>query len=182
MPDPNMIEPMPPTPSSVGPGRGAWVPSTGPSAGAAVFSDQGPARPTVPMEGRVDERGGSLQAPDRNSEVVAPRPQGFALSLAPVRIEPPVAVGNRPTGNTPVKPNRIWAVQVAALAENKDAESFAGKMRKEGYKAYVLTSQVAEKIWHRVRVGQFVNQQEAQELKKALAASKEYRHAYVAVN
>jgi len=68
------------------------------------------------------------------------------------------------------------------LAENKDAEWLADKMRKEGYRAYVLTGQVAEKIWHRVRVGQFVNQQEAQELRKALVSSKYYRQAYVALN
>jgi cell division septation protein DedD len=58
----------------------------------------------------------------------------------------------------------------------------AEKLRREGYQAYVLSSQIEEKIWHRVRVGQFANQQEAQELKKLLAAIKEYRQAYVAAN
>ena len=122
MSDPNVIEEAPkPNPSTVH-GRGALVPSTQPiSGGVAGFSD--------PVEGRADERSGNFQVPQTNVEAVTPKPQGFALSLAPVRIEPPVAVGKKPTGNTPVKPNRIWAVQVAAFAENNDAESFAGKIR-----------------------------------------------------
>jgi cell division septation protein DedD len=73
-------------------------------------------------------------------------------------------------------------VQVAALAENKDAESMAAKLRKVGHHAYVLTTQVAEKIWHRVRIGKFENQNDAQELKKTLASSKEFRQAYVTLN
>jgi cell division septation protein DedD len=73
-------------------------------------------------------------------------------------------------------------VQVAALADNKDAESMAEKLRKLGHQAYVITSQVAEKIWHRVRVGKFENQNDAQELRKNLAAEKEFRQAYIAAN
>jgi cell division septation protein DedD len=132
---------------------------------------------------RGDEHPAPLQAPKQNSETATPKPAGFALSIAPVVVaKPSTVVAKREPIQKAIKPNRIWAVQVAASVENKDAEAMADKLRREGYQAYVLTAKVEEKIWHRVRVGQFANQQEAQQLKKLLAAIKEYRQAYVAAN
>ena len=164
MPDPNRYyqdEAPKPAPSSVVPGSGAMGPS---STGAA-------------------DRAGNFQLPDRNNEVAPPKPQGFALSLVPARVETPVPSVDKPDVRAhSAKTNRVWAVQVAALAENKDAESLAEKLRREGHQAYVLTNQVGDKTWHRVRVGRFVDQQDAQELKKTLAASTQYRQAYVAFN
>ena len=164
MPDPNRYyqdEAPRPAPSSTAPGRGALAPST---TGA-------------------ENRAGNFQLPERNNDVAAPKPQGFALSLVPMRSEAAAASVNKP--NRPVsvaKANRVWAVQVAALADNKDAESLAGKLRQNGYQAYVLTSQSDAKTWHRVRVGRFENQHAAQELQKTLAANEAYRQAYVALN
>jgi len=186
MPEPNVIEPVPPqpAPSSMVPRQGASVPATAPSTGVAMFANPAQAHPTVPLESRPAEPAGNYLAPDIIPEVVTPTPQGFALSLAPVEIKPSVAIAaaKPAAGRTADKQNRIWAVQVAALAENKDAESMAAKLRKVGHQAYVLTTQVAEKIWHRVRIGKFENQNDAQELKKDLATTKEFRQAYVALN
>jgi cell division septation protein DedD len=158
-------------------------------------SDKVPARPpfgglnqaidlrnAAPLEGRADDRAGNFQIPERNTGTVAPKPQGFALSLVPTRSEAAPALVNKTDERSVNKANRVWAVQVAALAENKDAESLAGKLRHEGYQAYVVMNQTDTKTWHRVRVGRFENQHDAQELKKALAASKPYRNAYVALN
>ena len=165
MPDPNRYyqdEAPRPAPSSVVPGRGAMAPS---STGA-------------------EDRAGNFQLPEHNKEVAAPKPQGFALSLVPMRNEAATTASankaNERAGGA--KANRVWAVQVAALADNKDAESLAEKLRREGHQAYVLTNQIDAKTWHRVRVGRFEKQQEAQALKKALAASKQYGQAYVALN
>jgi Flp pilus assembly secretin CpaC len=185
MPEPNVIEPLPqPAPSSVAPRQGASVPSTALFAGGPVMSDLPQAGITVPMEGRVEEPAGNFPAPEINREAVTPKPQGFALSLAPVAVKPPVAiaVAKPAAGKTANKLSRIWAVQVAATAENKDAELLAARLRKLGHEAYVLTTQVADKIWHRVRIGKFENQTDAQELRKALANGKEFRQAYVALN
>ncbi len=197
MPDPNAIEEAPkPNPSSV-PSRSSSPLSGQPISGSfAGFSDQGAARPAVgtmkemietrnaaPLESRPAEPAGNFLAPEIIPAVVTPKPQGFALSLAPVEVKPAVAIAAKPAaGRTADKQNRIWAVQVAALAENKDAESMAAKLRKVGHQAYVLTSQVAEKIWHRVRIGKFANQNDAQELKKDLATTTEFRQAYVTAN
>lgn len=185
MPEPNPIEPMPqPTPSSIAPRQGGWVPSIAPPVGVAMFAGQAQAHTTVPMEGRAEEPAENFPAPEINREVVTPKPQGFALSLAPVPVQvpAPIVTAKPAAGKNANKQSRIWALQVAALAENRDAESMAAKLRKVGHQAYVLTSQVAEKIWHRVRIGKFENQNDAQELKKALATSKEFRQAYVALN
>jgi len=186
MPDPNTIEPIPqPTPSSsVVPGQGAWMPPTGSSAAAAMFSDRAQVGATVPMERRAEEPAGNFPAPEINREVVTPKPQGFALSLAPVPVEIPsaIAVAKPAAGKAANKQSRVWAVQVAAMAENKDAESMAARLRKLGHEAYVMTTQVAEKIWHRVRIGKFEIQNDAQELKKTLTTSKEFHQAYVAMN
>jgi len=197
MPDPSQFykeEPPQPAPSKFVPGPGVTL--APPSGSVPLASDQVPARANlgganeitdsrsaVLPENRVDERSVKLQSPNRDGETATPKPQGFALSIAPVPVaKPSVVVGKREPSQKALKTNRIWAVQVASLAESKDAESMAEKLRREGYQAYVLSSQIEEKIWHRVRVGQFANQQEAQELKKLLAAIKEYRQAYVAAN
>jgi len=197
MPDPNMMEQAPQlTPGSFGPGRGASAPTSSPSAGVAVFSDQGPARAPIgamnemidpryaaPAEGRADEPAGNFQFPERNSDVVAPKPQGFALSLVPLRSEAPIVAVRKPdAGETALKSNRIWAVQVAALAGKKDAEELAQSLRKNGYDAFVMTIQADSKTWHRVRVGQLADYKAANELKKTLAGGSQFKDAYVIAN
>jgi cell division septation protein DedD len=186
MPEPNVIEPVPPqpAPSSMVPRQGASVPATTPSTGVAMFVSPAQPQPSFPLESRTVEPAGNLPPPEIIPEVVTPKPQGFALSLVPVEVKPRVAIATaKPAaGKTADKQNRVWAVQVAALAENKDAESMAAKLRKVGHQAYVLTSQVAEKVWHRVRIGKFPNQNDAQELRKDLATTTEFRQAYVAAN
>jgi cell division septation protein DedD len=124
-------------------------------------------------------------APEVQREPVAPKPQGFALSLAPVEVKPPVQITvHKPVvaAKTVAKSGRVWAVQVAALADNKDAESMAARLRRIGHQAYVMTTQVTDKIWHRVRIGKFEEQNDAHELRKTLSGEKEFRQAYVAAN
>ncbi|HSK30881.1 MAG TPA: SPOR domain-containing protein [Candidatus Limnocylindria bacterium] len=75
---------------------------------------------------------------------------------------------------------RTWTVQVAAVVVPKDAEKLAEELRKEGYDAYVVTAQLAEKTWHRVRVGRLDRLGDAMELRKALAGNKQFKDPYVA--
>jgi cell division septation protein DedD len=197
MPEPHVPQEVPqPNPSSV-PGRGAEAQPAQPIASRITdFSDQGPAgvaygatqaaiepRTAAPVESRTNADPGNFQIPKRSGDVAAPKPQGFALSIAPVRKEPPpVAVRKPEVVQTPVQARRVWAVQVAASAELKDAEALADRLRHYGHEAYVMTARVEEKVWHRVRIGKFVKQYEAQELRKALTNGKEFRQAYVAQN
>jgi cell division septation protein DedD len=197
MPEPHVPQEAPkPNPSSV-PGSGAeTLPAQPISSRITDFSEQGPAgatyeatqeaiepRTAAPVESRTNANPGTFQMPNRSSDVAAPKPQGFALSIAPARTEPPPAAARKPeVVQTPVQARHVWAVQVAASADLKDAETLAERLRHDGYQAYVMTARVEEKVWHRVRIGKFVNQHEAQELRKMLTNGKEFRQAYVARN
>jgi cell division septation protein DedD len=114
----------------------------------------------------------------------APVQPAYALSVAiPAAQTPP-----RPIEKPTVKADRIaiptrkWAVQVAALAGKKDADAMALGLRNSGYDAYVITSQVESKTWHRVRVGQFTEIGLAKQLKQSLVNAPQFKHAYVAAN
>jgi Flp pilus assembly secretin CpaC len=197
MPEPHVPQEVPqPNPSSV-PGRGAEAQPAQPiSSRIADFSDQGPAgitygatqaaiepRTAAPVESRTNTDPGNFQIPKRSGDVAAPKPQGFALSIAPARLEPPPVAARKPeVVQTSVQARRVWAVQVAASADLKDAEALAERLRHYGHEAYVMIARVEEKVWHRVRIGKFVTQYEAQELRKALTNGKEFRQAYVALN
>jgi general secretion pathway protein D len=118
--------------------------------------------------------------PPEFGDVVGTKP-AYALSFAH---KPPVPVA--PARNViarlaQVRLSRLWAVQVAALAGRKDAEAIANTLRKNGYDAYVVTIQVGEKTWHRVRVGQLADTKAAGELKNTLVSATPFKQAYVAV-
>jgi general secretion pathway protein D len=184
----------PPAPSRTAPGAGAmWAP---PYDSIASLVNQGqvltpvtPAEPTIeatPMlqlmsKSKSDAQPAAQQNPAKRAGVVA-RP-AYALSFAPY--EPPVPLA--PSRNmiarlAQPRINREWAVQLAALAEKKDAESIVNTLQKNGYEAYVMTIQTGAKTWHRVRVGQMADVKVANELKKTLASTTAFKQAYVAAN
>ncbi len=53
-------------------------------------------------------------------------------------------------------------IQVASLKDSKDADEMVAKLKKKGYPAYRISSNIPEKgIWHRVRIGYFKDKAEA---------------------
>jgi len=192
MPEPNVIEPAPQpgqqsAPSHTVPGQGAALPPMSHFAGSAPAPNFPQPNAPVPLIDRVNQGALTFPTPEIKPEPVPPKPAGFALSLAPIPVKPPVktAVAKAPAasaGKLSAKHSRIWAVQVAACVENKDAESIAERLRRLGHQAYVMVSQVADKTWHRVRIGRFENQYDAQELRRTLVLEKEFRQAYVTTN
>jgi general secretion pathway protein D len=100
------------------------------------------------------------------------RPMG-TMNVAP---QPPV---NR---RLEIKTQQQWAVQVASLAAEKDAQTMADFLRQHGYDAYVMTVQLASQTWHRVRIGRFVDLEAANQLRNSLASSTDFKRAYVAAN
>ena len=100
------------------------------------------------------------------------RPMG-TTNVAP---QPPV---NR---RLEIKTQQQWAVQVASLAAEKDAQTMADFLRQHGYDAYVMTVQLDSKTWHRVRIGRFVDLEAANQLRNSLASSTDFKRAYVAAN
>jgi len=73
-----------------------------------------------------------------------------------------------------------WVVQVAALAQAKDADLLCKRLRDKGYDAQVSAADVAGRTWHRVQVGQLTTRQEAFELQKNLKTSEKMEQAFVA--
>jgi DedD protein len=128
-----------------------------------------------------DAQPAAQQDPAKRAGVVA-RP-AYALSVAPYKPPVPVAPARNMIARlAQPRINREWAVQLAALAEKKDAESIVNTLRKNGYDAYVMTIQAGAKTWHRVRVGQMADVKVANELKKSLASTTGFKQAYVAAN
>jgi cell division septation protein DedD len=192
MPDPNMMEEAPrPSPSKAPPGSGA---SLAPIHGIVNPNNtQGPMRTpigsagekieSVPIPQSTDSfntHPTTEQAPTERGGVVTPAKPAYALSFTPFKAPASLAptaelVGRQAAG----KPSRQYAVQVAALAEKKDAEGLAQLLRKIGYDAFVMTIQADRKTWHRVRVGQLAEYKAANELKKTLAGGSQFKDAYV---
>ena len=53
-------------------------------------------------------------------------------------------------------------IQVVSLKDSKAADELVTKLKKKGYSAYRISSNIPEKgLWHRVRVGSFKNKAEA---------------------
>jgi cell division protein FtsN len=53
-------------------------------------------------------------------------------------------------------------IQVASFKDSKDADEMLAKLKKKGYPAYRISSNIPEKgIWHRVRIGYFKDKAEA---------------------
>lgn len=57
--------------------------------------------------------------------------------------------------------DKTLTIQVASLKNPKDADNIVTKLRKKGYPAYRISSNIPEKgIWHRVRIGYFKDKAE----------------------
>ena len=53
-------------------------------------------------------------------------------------------------------------IQVASFKDSKDADEMVARLKKKGYPAYRISSNIPEKgIWHRVRTGSFKDKAEA---------------------
>ena len=69
--------------------------------------------------------------------------------------------------------NKNLTIQVASFKDSKDADEMVAKLRKKGYPAYRISSNIPEKgIWHRVRIGYFKDKAEAGSTLKNLKKEK----------
>jgi cell division septation protein DedD len=83
-------------------------------------------------------------------------------------VQPELKVNNQPPsgsvktiGVNLFKYGNVYIVQVAAFRSNSVAENEAGRFRNKGYNAFVERAEVDGGIWHRVRVGNFTDLEEA---------------------
>ena len=183
--------PVPPSPSPVQSGTPA---TSKPVAPMRTISSQTDLSPSTVPPGSVYElrneknRDGALSNRATNPQPIqAPRAEvqpAYALSVTaiqPKAISAP-AVKTPPRATAGIVSAPRWAVQVAALAEKEDADAMALLLRNNGYDAYVITANAENRIWHRVRVGQFADIAPAKQLRESLLTTPRFKQAYVTVN
>ncbi len=59
-----------------------------------------------------------------------------------------------------------WVVQVASLANRRNAEALVQRLRKAGLPAFLEAVKVKDRLWHRVRVGPEADRKRAEALLK----------------
>jgi len=115
-----------------------------------------------------------------------PQPEvepAYMLSFGSSQVAPP-AMPAQPSSDRqpPMKSDRRWAVQVAALAHREDADAMVLGLQNQGYNAYVMTTQSETRTWHRVRVGQFTDIGAAKQIRQSLVQMSPFKGAYIAVH
>ncbi len=186
----------PQTPAPPGPSGDVAPPAPAPS--SAPAAPQKPAAPLQQINSLAPVLPGLPQPPgvpttpeiSRESEKIHSAP-GYALALtrpiepatpsAPVRPATSPLAAPAPAAAV-ARSAREWAVQVAALATAKDAQTTAEFLRRYGYDPYVMIFENQGKTWHRVRVGKFPEIRPAIQLKNSLIDFAQFRQAYVAAN
>jgi cell division protein FtsN len=69
---------------------------------------------------------------------------------------------NKDKQNNLTETDEKLTIQVASLKDSKDADEMVARLKKKGYPAYRISSNIPEKgIWHRVRIGYFKDKAEA---------------------
>lgn len=70
-----------------------------------------------------------------------------------------------PKPNSAVTGARAWAVQVASFSERKSAAALQQRLQKKGYRAFMVTSQLDNRVTVRVRIGPDLLRAEAEKIR-----------------
>ena len=126
----------------------------------------------------ADQTGAPAKTPEVQSEKEP-------VKTAKVR-EPPrrsreaPAKSSQPRAKMSAKKNAtIWAVQVKAFTRGGDAQVLASKLKGKGYDAYVVSTTIRGKTWHRVRVGRLSTRTEARSLLERLKTREKFTGAII---
>ncbi len=80
----------------------------------------------------------------------------------------------------PTQDDDVWAVQVASFSEPENARDFRGRLREDGYEAFISTAKSDGSVRSRVAVGPLLNRQQAQSLLSELSSRYEVEARLVA--
>ena len=80
------------------------------------------------------------------------------------------------------KLNKTWSVQVSAKTSKETADKLAQQLKSKGYAVYVGQAEVKGQTYHRVRIGPFSAQEEAESVRQSLTPHDAYRDAYLATD
>jgi cell division septation protein DedD len=107
-------------------------------------------------------------ASDEDSEP-APRPAA-AVSATPVKqTAPPKPAATHPAPEMAHASAGNFAVQVAAVSRQEDAEALEAALRSKSYPVYVVNNQPGDKLFH-VQVGPFSSLADAEAMKARLSS------------
>ena len=135
---------------------------------AQPVAPQAPLREDVPVPPQADRQ--STAAPVRNATVPAlpnvPKSPSDEIRVGRQQAQP--SAGNRAQA-APLPDGTIYSVQVASSQRREDAERLVQRFGANGFQAYVMEADLGTKgVWYRVRVGNFVKRDQAEEFKKEL--------------
>jgi cell division septation protein DedD len=186
VPTPPAVEPQPPpvtAPAQPGAYFGPRNPSVAPRAPLVESSvGRDDSLPPAETQGDLDAVLAALESAVDTAGSEKPVGAAAAAGTSSERLDTATAAGARTKEGVPqaVKVTRVWVVQVGAVAQAKDADLLAKRLRDKGYDVRVVTADIGGKTWHRVQVGELASQQEAFELKKYLKSAEKMDQAFVA--
>ena len=115
---------------------------------------------------------------DRNIEIPEKPilPPLKEIKVKPVAIATPVDVRKKRVEekkkDTPAKPIQSWTLQVGTFSQKSNAQAFRDTLRKEGYIAYMESSESKGKKSYRVRIGPELEKEQLETIKTKLKAEK----------
>jgi len=134
-------------------------PKQAPEERAPAKQESAPAPPAEPKPKRQD----AAKAP----EVKVERPEVPAAKQQTPRPLPQIA--KKEPAPPKSAPTLRYSIQVGSYPEKEMAEEEVRSMKKRGYAAFLVATDIPEKgKWYRVRVGSFANKQSAEKLAKEL--------------
>ena len=141
---------------------------TPPTAQPVAVAPQAPLREDVPVPPQAASQ--TIAAPVRNTTVPAlpnvPKSPSDEIRVGRQQAQP--LAGNR-AQTAPLPDGAIYSVQVASSQRREDAERLVQRFGANGFQAYIMEADLGAKgVWYRVRVGNFVKRDQAEEFKKEL--------------
>ena len=141
---------------------------TPPTAQPVAVAPQAPHREDVPVPPQAASQ--TIAAPVRNTTVPAlpnvPKSPSDEIRVGRQQAQP--LAGNR-AQTAPLPDGTIYSVQVASSQRREDAERLVQRFGANGFQAYIMEADLGAKgVWYRVRVGNFVKRDQAEEFKKEL--------------
>jgi len=107
------------------------------------------------------------KAPEARAEKTEAKP---AVQQTAKAQRPPAPAPKESAATKQTPPSKVrYTIQVGSYPEKAMAEEETRNMKKRGYAAFLVASEIPEKgKWYRVRVGSFANRQSAEKLAKEL--------------
>ncbi len=128
--------------------------------------------PGVPKKHAIKKKPAPLPKPKKQSTVkplevtIEKAPATQARRAAPAAKKREEAAGDTQSNSTG---KQRYSIQIASYPERNMAEEEVRRMKKRGYAAYFVTSEIPDKgTWYRVRIGRFKKKRSAERLMNKL--------------